>query len=125
MDYLDRKDCERSDSEVALDRLEKLGLVDDKHFAEVWVADRQAVRPRSKQRLAQELAAKGIDRLVIDEVLNDIDPEREVLALKDLIVRKQKLSGYSDERKLLGYLQRQGYRWGLIKEALLQIKNEG
>lgn len=124
VDYLDRKDCERSESETALERLEELGLVDDRRFAEAWIANRQAVSPRSKQRLAQELVAKGIDRAVVDAALEEIDPEAEVTALKTLIERKQKLSGYADERKLTAYLQRQGYRWNLIKEALQQLKDE-
>jgi len=122
-DYLDRKNCEKDESEAALERLEELGLVDDKHFAEAWIADRQAVRPRSKLRLAQELAAKGVSRDIAEEVLRDIEPEREIQALKDLIERKKRLPGYADERKLVAYLQRQGYRWGLIKEALGQLKD--
>jgi len=118
LDYLDRKGCEREESEAALERLEGLGLVDDERFADAWIADRQAVRPRSKLRLGQELAAKGIAREVVDVALRKLEPEEEVGTLKALIRRKQKLPAYKDERKLVAYLQRQGYRWGLIKEAL-------
>lgn len=122
-DYLIRKGCEPEDIEAALERLVELGLVDDRRFAEAWIADRQAVRPRSRLRLAQELAAKGVAREVVEAALQEIEPDQEVEALKNLIQRKQKLPAYGDERKLVAYLQRQGYRWGLIKEALGQLED--
>ncbi len=119
-DYLARKNCSTEESEVALQRLEDLGLVDDYKFAAAWVADRQAVRPRSKMRLSQELAAKGVARDVVDGVLAELEPDDELQALKTLIERKRRLPAYQDTQKLTAYLQRQGYRWGLIKTALEQ-----
>ena len=121
-DYLARKGCEPHESEAALERLEGLGLVDDLHFAQAWIADRMAVRPRSRMRLSQELAAKGVARDIIDIALQELEPEKEVNTLKDLIIRKQRSGGYTDPKKLIGYLQRQGYRWDLIKEALQEIE---
>jgi regulatory protein len=122
-DYLTRKGCESQESEAALERLEGLGLVDDLRFAQAWIADRMAVRPRSRMRLSQELAAKGVSRDIVDIALQELEPEREVSTLKDLIIRKQRSGGYSDPKKLIGYLQRQGYRWDLIKEALQEIED--
>lgn len=119
-DYLKRKDCEREEIENALERLEGLGMVNDATFAEAWIADRMAVRPRSRMRLGQELAAKGVARETVNIALQNLEPEREIDTLKALIERKQR-SGYADNKKLIGYLQRQGYRWSLIKEALDQL----
>lgn len=123
LDYLKRKECEEQDIEAALERLEGLGLVDDVKFAQAWIADRMAVRPRSRMRLSQELMAKGVARDDINVALEELEPEREIETLKALIIRKSR-SGYADEKKLQGYLQRQGYRWSLIKEALDEINAE-
>lgn len=120
-DYLARKNCAQDEVEAALERLEGLGLVDDSAFAAAWIADRLAVRPRSRMRLVQELGAKGVARDIIDLALEEIDPERELQTLKDLIERKRRTSGYGDDKKLVAYLQRQGYRWALIKEAMEQL----
>ena len=117
-DYLARKGCEIDETEAALERLEGLGLVDDDVFAAAWIADRMAVRPRSRIRLAQELGAKGVARDVVDRALEELEPQREVETLKALIERKRRTRGYADDKKLIAYLQRQGYRWSLIKEAL-------
>jgi regulatory protein len=118
MDYLSRKGCEPVDAEGALARLEELGLVDDAKFARAWIADRMALRPRSRMQLAQELTAKGIARDAVDEALREIEPEKETATLAVLIERKKR-AGYSDE-KLVAYLQRKGYRWNLIKEVMKQ-----
>jgi len=117
-----RKACERNEAELALARLEGLGLIDDLKFAQAWIADRQAVRPRSKIRLAQELAAKGISRDVADQALAAVDLESEVVVLRKLIERKRRLPAYRDQQKLTNYLMRQGYRYDLIKEALEDIE---
>jgi regulatory protein len=122
-DYLKRKGCEPSDSDAAIAELEALGLVDDEKFARAWIADRMLLRPRSRMRLAQELAAKGVDRDTADTVLAELDQGSELQTLRNLILRKQK-AGYSDQKKLLGYLQRQGYRWDLIKEAMADLELE-
>jgi regulatory protein len=124
LDYLKRKDCEAGDIEAALERLEGLELVDDLKFAHAWIADRMAVRPRSRMRLSQELAAKGVTRDVVDTALQELEPDTEVATLRALIERKKRSSGYKDEKKLLGYLQRQGYRWSLIQEAMQGIEEE-
>jgi regulatory protein len=116
-DYLARKTCEVDDILEALDRLEGLGLVDDLAFARAWIADRQAVRPRSRLRLSQELIAKGVTRDIINQALEGIEPDTELTALAQLIERKQKLAQYQDDRKLTDYLARQGYSWELIKQA--------
>lgn len=121
-DYLKRKDCGLLETEGALEQLENLGMVDDTKFAEAWIADRMAVRPRSRLRLSQELTSKGVARDTVNIALEILDPESEINTLKALIVRKQR-SGYADEKKLLGYLQRQGYRWGLIKQAIAELKD--
>ena len=120
-EYLIRKNCGLDEIEAALERLEGLGLVDDGAFAAAWIADRLAVRPRSRIRLAQELGAKGVSRDIIDLALEDIEPERELETLKAVIERKRRTNGYEDDKKLVAYLQRQGYRWSLIKEAIEQL----
>lgn len=122
LDYLKRKDCDPGDIEAALERLEGLELVDDMKFAHAWIADRMAVRPRSRMRLSQELAAKGVARDVVDTALQELEPDAEVATLRALIERKKRSSGYKDEKKLLGYLQRQGYRWSLIQEAMQETR---
>jgi regulatory protein len=55
----------------AIERLLELGVLDDRAFAEAWIASRDRARPRGERVLRQELLQKGIDRPLIDELLEE------------------------------------------------------
>ena len=55
----------------AVERLEGLGILDDQAFATQWVGSRDRARPRGERALRAELAQRGVDRAVVDEVLDD------------------------------------------------------
>ena len=52
-----------------IDRLLDLGVLDDEAFARTWVESRDRARPRGERALRSELRGKGIDRQVVDEIL--------------------------------------------------------
>src|SRR4029079_13737520 len=66
-------------SDRVLDRLAKVGLVDDADFAEQWVSSRRVNAGKGKRAWACELRTKGVDNDVITAALADIDAgvERE------------------------------------------------
>lgn len=114
-DYLKRKQQSPALIEIILNRLSKLGYVDDKQFASRWVENRRLLKPISSLKLKSELKQKRIANDIIDEVLkSDTTDEQEVL--KQLIERKSKR--YPDQQKLMAYLARQGFRYDDIKQAL-------
>ncbi len=47
-----------------------LGMLDDEAFARAWVESRDRARPRGERALQNELRLKGIDRAVVDLVLD-------------------------------------------------------
>lgn len=57
--------------EGAINRMTELGMLDDAAFARAWVESRDRARPRGERALRQELSMKGIDRAVLDEVLEE------------------------------------------------------
>lgn len=118
--YLARKDYEPEMVAVVLDRLASFGLLDDKAFAEAWLADRRALRPRSNRMLSQELRAKGVDRAIIDEVLDESEDD-PVDILVAMIQKKRQLARFTDDQKLIAYLGRQGFSYAEIKEALSRL----
>jgi regulatory protein len=95
--------------EAAVVRLEELGVLDDESFARAWVESRDRARPRGERALRQELALKGVERAVSDEILEerreagdgsevDLDAARRLLArnarslarVADLRIRRQR-----------------------------------
>ena len=59
-----------------LERLVDLGIVDDAAFAQAWVESRDRARPRGERALRAELRRKGIDRRVVDDVLETRETEQ-------------------------------------------------
>ena len=57
--------------EVVIELLSKLGYLDDAEFARVWVESRDRARPRGAIALRRELALKGVDRAIVDAVLDE------------------------------------------------------
>ena len=57
--------------EDAIVRLSELGVLDDDVFARLWVESRDRARPRGERALRDELRLKGIERSLVDSVLED------------------------------------------------------
>jgi len=55
----------------AIVRLTDLGMLDDATFARAWIESRDRARPRGEIALRRELALKGVDRAVVDELLEE------------------------------------------------------
>jgi regulatory protein len=55
----------------AVERLAELGFLDDEAFARAWVESRDRARPRGEHALRRELGLKGVDRALVDMVLEE------------------------------------------------------
>lgn len=64
-------------NEQVLERLVRVGYLDDRAFARAWVESRDRVHPRGSLALRQELLLKGVTREIADEILAE---RAEVLA---------------------------------------------
>jgi len=102
-------------------KLEKLELLDDEKFATWWVGQRQTFRPRSRRQLQAELIQKGIDKKIINNILEDSNIN-EVQIAKNLIKKNAYKWDRFDEKKrvqkMSEYLGRKGFNWEVIKKAI-------
>jgi regulatory protein len=57
--------------EGAIQRLGDLGMLDDEAFGRAWVESRDRARPRGEIALRRELALKGVDRTIVDQLLDE------------------------------------------------------
>lgn len=76
--------------EGAISRLLELGMLDDRAFAQTWVDSRDRARPRGERALRRELAAKGIDREVVDGTMDERQadaPDADADAARRLLAR--------------------------------------
>jgi len=96
-------------------RLEEKGYVDDEKFTRWWMENRNQRKGSSLRKLSSELQAKGVDRQVIDAVMNESSRSDEDEIAKVIAKRAGR---YDDEQKLIAYLARQGFAYDDIKRAL-------
>jgi regulatory protein len=117
-DYLIRKGFGEEQVQAAIESLTEQNYLNDTDFAQMWVRNRLKLNARSKSVLRLELIKKGIEKDAIEHVLAEVTPEEFLDSLKELINKKRHLSKYQDDEKLVQYLVRKGYNYGLVKQAL-------
>jgi regulatory protein len=116
--YLDRKKCSPAAVAETIRRLRESRLIDDRAFANWWVAHRCRMKPRSTHALRFELLQKGIDESIISAALAAADDDRMALALLET-KRKQwrRPEGRQKRQKILAFLHRRGFRYEVAKNA--------
>ena len=112
--------------EATVQRLKDNNILGDPKFAQEWIENRSAFRPRSKRMLASELRQKGVDEEVIEQALAETDDE-QILAYQSASKYARRLAGMDWEtfRKRLGeHLSRRGFSYGTIVPVLRQVWDE-
>ena len=108
--YLARKDYEAPTIDLALDKLQTLGYIDDQAFAAYWVRQRASFKPLGAKALRYELRQKGISDGIIQSVLADLDTDDAAYRAGQAQMRKLRGLSRRDVRQKLGsFLQRRGF----------------
>lgn len=104
--------------------LAEYGMIDDERYAERYVEVHG--RRKSIRQLRMELTGKGIDREIIDSVLEDTK-EQEANALAQLMERRCRNADLSDEKewnRQLRYFIGKGFAFDEVKQELMQHRDE-
>jgi regulatory protein len=109
-----------------IEKLKRLDQVDDLEFARWWVEQRSRFNPKGAPIIKAELFKKGVDKEIINEVLNK--EREEELALKFLEKKKQFLKRMDEgefKTKMTQVLVRRGFTWEVAKKAVDTLLEEG
>jgi regulatory protein len=104
---------------AVIERLRAAGLVDDLQFAQNWVENRTAFRPRGRRALAAELRQKGLPDPVIEQAIGELD--EEMLAYEAAIKQSRKYQGLARpefRQKMGAFLARRGFGYGAAAAAI-------
>ena len=111
--------------EAAMAYVESYGYIDDYRYARTYIAYRMDAK--SRQKVMQELAAKGVDRSVAaaawEEMEELMEPDERAV-LRKTIEKKFKPNTELDEkemRRLQGYLARRAFKYEDIAHALEEM----
>ncbi len=110
----------REAAQKACDQMEDLGLINDESFAKMYARELFVRKKYGKIRVKQEMRLKGIDKELIDQVLEEY--EQDDTSEKILEILEKKYSRYKEDEKVkrraIAALQRMGYNWEEIRTAV-------
>ena len=104
---------------AALAYVESFGYLDDRRYARHYVECKK--EGRGKARLKMELAQKGVDRSIIEEVLEEAELDDCRDTIRELVRKRRRGSGSMDDRerqRIYGYLMRKGFSSSEILSVL-------
>jgi regulatory protein len=108
-----------------LERLRQDGLANDSQFANAWVENRNAFRPRSRRMMAMELKQKGLDEDAIRSAIESVDDDAAAYeAAQKKAPRFKSLEWNDFRRKLSEFLARRGFSYSVISPVVTRIWNE-
>lgn len=127
-DKIARTASSREAAQAAADHLEEIGLIDDRAYGESYARELFLRKCFGARRVRQELARKGIDREIIDQVLSQYqeDGGEETMAGENiaLVLSKKYPLWREDEkvrRRAVAALQRLGYTYGQIQGVMGEL----
>lgn len=116
---------------LALERLTRMGLLDDASFARQLARSRMAGSGHSRRRVRAELYRKGVDRELSDEAIAAVVEEEDVDEAANLEqVARRKLAALraldpaTRRRRLYAFLARRGYESADISRVVSRLMGE-
>jgi regulatory protein len=120
--------------DAAIVRLTELGMLDDEAFGRAWVESRDRARPRGELALRRELSLKGLDRAIVDDLLEERreaagaepdGPSVDLVAARRLLLRNERsLARVADPRqrrqRSYALLARNGFDPETCREASVE-----
>ena len=121
---LKKKGFEADAISKALQRLDELGLTDDRAFAQSCMAGMARRRPEGRLKTRARLKQKGVPDNIIDEVVSSVDQATLCRAAAEKKLRS--LSGPPEQKKkkLIAFLKNRGFDWESIRETVTQVTGD-
>ena len=109
--------------DVAIDYVKSYGYIDDRKYAEDYIA--YHMENKNRKRMELDLYRKGIDRKLIGEILDGMQEEGEVpdeLSMaKKILVKKNydpETATNKEKQKISAFLYRKGFDMDIIRNVL-------
>jgi regulatory protein len=124
--YLAKKEFGASAVEQAIERLSRVGLLDDRAFTKFWIENRDTFKPRGIRALRYELRQKGVADSIIDEFVSDYDESdaayRAALPKARALAKRHDADTF--RTKLLAYLNRRGFPFYVARDTVDSFMEE-
>jgi regulatory protein len=118
-----------AEAEAIVKKLTDLNLLNDARYAESLLRDETEFRHKSRRYAKQKLAAKGIDKQIIDTTLEHQETPEETELANVLLHAERYVKRHPDldlrqPTKLIANLSGKGFDYALIKQAIAHLRNQ-
>ena len=109
----------------ALEKLVKIGLVDDEKFATNYVQAKLSINRRGPRRIYFELIQRGVAKEIADQATKTVSKDEELAIAQSLLQSRQKqwtkLEPLTKKRRAIGLLSRRGFSSSILSQLLKEM----
>jgi len=114
---------------AAVERLKRIGYLDDRAYCERYTTEILATRPAGHRFITARLRLRGVHPEVIREVLSRAYPPELVEEMAYRVAAKRAKRSRNEapavrRRKLAGFLSRRGFNYDDVQKALRRVLGE-
>lgn len=123
---LRRKGWADEEVDSVIGELEEKGYLNDGEFARAWARERVQRKSLGPLGLRQELIKAGVDRELIEEVIDETYRENSTRSLIETLLKKRKIDAEKpisakEKSRLVNLLKRKGYNWSDIEPVISKL----
>lgn len=101
-----------AEQQKVLKKLTDLKFIDDSRYARAYVREKSGLNGWGAHKIRRMLAAKGIERGIIERALGEVERGAAAGKLHDMLARKMRTAKAADSYQLKGKLMRYGLSLG-------------
>ena len=117
-----------NDYDFIIEALEKEKFIDEDRYTRFYVNDKFVFNKWGKIKIAYNLKLKNIDTSIVEKYLNEIDNEKYLESVKELLLAKKKKvkanSEYELKSKLLAFGQSRGFDFDSMYKVIDEVVNQ-
>ncbi len=98
--------------------LEEYGYINDLNYTQKFINDCVNIKKWGSKRIYSELIRKGIDREIIENLLNRDDEEEILMSEFQKRFKDSDLSNIKERRRIFGFFMRRGFKSSSIQYVL-------
>ena len=119
-----RRDFDEDSAQKAVDRMQELGLINDGEFAKAYARKLVYGKKLSLRAAELELRRKGIDNITAEQALSELEYDAQTQIIEFISKKYRNIEDEKVRRRAVAALQRKGYGWDDIKQAIETLLSE-
>lgn len=119
-----RRDFDEDSAQKAVDRMQELGLINDGEFAKAYARKLVYGKKMSLRAAELELHRKGIDNITAEQALSELEYDAQTQIIEFISKKYRNIEDEKVRRRAVAALQRKGYGWDDIKQAIESISGD-